>query len=169
MKGLIRLRKTVEPSDLDRVKEITSSTGVFNDEEVAVACELLEECLQKAEKSGYFFIFAYWNTEVAGYVCYGPIMGTDHRFYLNWIAVHKQYQEKGVGKCLLKAAEEDMRLRGAKKIFVETSSRTVYHRARRLYLRNGYKLDACVKDFYSKDDDRLIFSHTIFPDQPLSV
>lgn len=163
-RGSFQLRRTVRPSDLEIVRVITSSVGVFNEEEVAVACELLLDRLSKGDESEYSFIFADYGEETVGYACYGPIPGTDHRFYLYWIAVHLRYQEKGVGKFLLKASEEDMVRKGAKRIFVETSSRPVYHRARRLYLRNGYKLDAYIKDFYSKGDDKLIYSHTISPD-----
>ena len=52
------IRETVKTEDPANIREIVSSTNFFNDEEVGIAVELVEERLDKGEASGYHFLFA---------------------------------------------------------------------------------------------------------------
>ncbi|MBF0259959.1 MAG: hypothetical protein HQK62_14205 [Desulfamplus sp.] len=45
------------PDDVEQVKEIVKSTGFFNDEEIEVAGELVQERIDKGDKSGYYFSY----------------------------------------------------------------------------------------------------------------
>lgn len=160
----ISLRKNVLNTDPDRVEAIVAATRFFNDEERQVASELVKDRLTRGDRSEYFFIFAEYNNETIGYVCFGPISGTDLRFYLYWIAVLPQYQHHGIGQLLIMATEEEIKRMGGKKIFVETSSRSLYHSTRNFYLHLGYVMEGQIKDFYSLGDDKVVYSRVLQPE-----
>ena len=94
----ISFRDTLRASDRDAVQSLVESTGFFRADEVAVAVELVDEHLSKGPGSGYHFVFAELQGEVAGYACYGPIACTVASYDLYWIAVDPQHQRQGIGR-----------------------------------------------------------------------
>ncbi|MDA8091304.1 MAG: GNAT family N-acetyltransferase [Nitrospiraceae bacterium] len=159
------------PADRQRLKEILSSTGAFYKREVDVAIELLDDRLQKGEKSEYIFLFCEAEEKkrgkgkaggkVAGYVCYGPITLTKGRFDLYWIAVDASMQGSGIGSALMLEAEKKMAELGCRHIYVETASKKKYAPTRAFYRKNGYAFVALVPEYYAPGDDKLIFMKTL--------
>ncbi len=151
------LRYEPRPEDRQALKELLESTGFFYAHEIEVALELLDDRLAKGTKSDYYFILADLEGKLVGYVCYGPITVTEHRFDMYWIGVHQQWHGQGIGRALIQAAEAHMReLQGAY-VYVETSSRPLYEPTRQFYLKCAYALVARVPHFYADDDDRMIY------------
>jgi len=157
----VYLRRDVRPEDPDHVERIVASTGFFNPEEIQVARSLVEERLRNGPGSGYHFLFAQRGDRPAGYACYGPILGTDRRFDLYWIAVDPSFQKMGIGRLLLEGTEEAVRALDGRKIYVETSSRALYEPTRRFYLKAGYGIEAVLRDFYAPEDHKIILSKTL--------
>jgi GNAT superfamily N-acetyltransferase len=153
----IEYRSSVEPADADAVRRIVESSGFFNPEEIEVAVELVVERLSKGEKSGYFFLFAETGGRPSGYACYGPISGTQCSFDLYWIAVDNAIRGKGIGKELLKKAEEAILAMDGHRVYVETSSRDLYEPTRAFYRNNGYRLAADLDDFYAPGDSKHVY------------
>ena len=167
--GLLRgeaLRLRDEPAEGDRaaVRALTSATGFFSDEEVAVAVELVEARLAQGLASGYRFLFADGDDGLDGYVCYGPIALTRSSFDLYWIAVRPDAQRTGLGRRLMEAAEAEARALGATSMYVETSSRPQYEPTRAFYQRIGYRSAAELPDFYGPGDGQAIFAKRLLPD-----
>jgi GNAT superfamily N-acetyltransferase len=156
--GRLTFRNNILPGDEQEVSRIVTSTGFFNAGEISVAVELAEEALVKGRESGYEFLFAQWEDVTAGYCCFGPIPCTDNSYDLYWIAVHADFQNRGIGAALLKQAEILVDGAGGGKIFIETSSRPQYEQTRRFYLRSGYVEEAVLYDFYQTGDHRITFS-----------
>ena len=154
------LRFRDEPVDRDRatVRELTTATGFFSSEEVAVAVELIDARLVQGLASGYRFLFADGDGRLDGYVCYGPIPLTKSSFDLYWIAVRPGAQQAGLGRRLMEAAEAKARELGATAMYVETSSRPQYEPTRAFYRRLGYRSAAELPDFYGPGDGRVIFA-----------
>ncbi|MBF0109104.1 MAG: GNAT family N-acetyltransferase [Magnetococcales bacterium] len=153
---------TVVREDMDRVRDLVASTGNFNDSEVDMAVELVETRLSIGDKSGYFFLFAREPSgRLSGYACYGPIAATDSRYDFYWLVVRPQWFGSGLGVRLQTEAERLMRLAGAKRIYLETSSTPAYQRARGFYRKTGYEELCVLKDFYRDDDDKHIFMKVI--------
>jgi len=119
--------------------------------------ELVDERLEKGEKSGYFFLFAERDGRVIGYCCYGPIACTEGSYDLYWIAVHDDCRGQGIGKVLMKKCEELIAARGGRGIWVETSGQEKYQPTRDFYVHNQYHLEAVLTDFYGPGDDKFVF------------
>jgi len=153
----IAFREQVRPDDVETVEATVRSTGKFNEEEVAIARELVLETLQKGDASGYFFVFAEQNGRPAGYTCYGPIRGSDRRYEIYWIAVHCDEQGKGLGSTLMGETERRIHQRGGQRVFVETSSRAEYLPTQRFYHSHGYALVAHIDGYYHDTDGLLVY------------
>jgi len=154
--GRLRLRHDTVPEDILPLRNILASTGVFFPFEIDVAIELLEDRLDHGEDSPYSFIFCDLDGRTAGYICFGPICMTDHRFDLYWLAVEKGCQGTGIGKLLLASAERSARDVGGVSMYVETSGRKDYEKTRRFYEKQGYRTVARIEDFYRDGDDKII-------------
>ena len=151
------LRTIPGPKDPARIKEIVRSTGFFREDEIHVAVELVEEWLYKGEASGYEFLFAEAGGETVAYSCYGLIPCTLHSYDLYWIATHKDFMNKGIGRMLLRETEKAIQKAGGIGIYVETSSREQYAPTRAFYENNGYILKARYEDFYDRGDDKVVY------------
>src|SRR5207248_3597590 len=125
-----RVIRPMVAADRSGVFRILEATGNFTPEEVATALELIDEWLELGEHSGYLTYVmesqSEENSEVLGYVCFGPTPLTESTYDLYWIAVDKSKHRAGVGKRLLKFAEEEIVRRGGKMLLVETSSQETY-------------------------------------------
>ena len=159
----IRFREEVFPSDVETVLDLTTSTGYFSKEEIAVAVELVEERLAKGLRSGYHFLFAEHGGRVVGYTCFGPIACTVASYDIYWIAVLEDFRGSGIGKRLLDRTEGTIEALGGERIYVETSSRTQYQPTRSFYQRCGYAKEAVLKDFYAPGDDKTVFLRILKP------
>ena len=101
----VTFRDTICAEDPQRVRRLVDITGFFNPAEVDVAEELVGEYLAKGDASGYHFIMADHYGRLAGYVCFGPIPGTASSYDLYWIAVHPDFQGRGLGRRLMVETE----------------------------------------------------------------
>jgi ribosomal protein S18 acetylase RimI-like enzyme len=154
----ISYRSDVLREDQETVRQIVSATGYFTPSEVAVAVELVQEALAKgAVASGYYFIFAGRDGRTIGYICYGPIPCTISSYNLYWIAVHPDFQGRGLGKALMREAEKRIVAAGGSRIYIDTSYKAQYEDTRAFYQSLGYELDAVLRDFYSPGDDKVIY------------
>jgi acetoin utilization deacetylase AcuC-like enzyme/GNAT superfamily N-acetyltransferase len=154
-------RFDLQPEDPQRIGRLVARTGFFHSQEIEVAVELAQERLTKGEASGYFFMLAEQYGRLVGYTCYGPIACTQNSFDLYWIAVHPDFQRKGLGRRLLRETEALIRKAGGGRIYVDTSQRDQYTSTRAFYESCGYRLESVLKDFYAPDDGKVIYSKVL--------
>ena len=151
-------RTHVRRDDVRAIEDLVRRIGIFNDEEVDVARELVEEALAKGqEESGYHFIFADGEHGIDGYVCLGPIPGTHGRCELYWIAIDPAARRRGLGRRLQHAAEDLARDLGAVYLIAETSTVAAYAPAHSFYLSGGFVLLAEIPDWHDDGDGMAIF------------
>jgi len=159
MKQIIR---PMTGADRGGVFRILETAGNFTPEEVATALELIDEWLELGEHSGYLtYVFeeqGEGETTVWGYACFGKTPLTESTFDLYWIAVDKTKHRSGVGKKLLKFAEEEVVRRGGKLLLAETSSMETYGGTIAFYEKTGYELVGKIIEYYKPGDDKLIFA-----------
>ncbi|MEP6692436.1 MAG: GNAT family N-acetyltransferase [Gemmatimonadaceae bacterium] len=148
-----------------RVEAIVRATGVFSDDEVNVALEVVDEAL--ATSADYRLVGAFDGDLVVGYAAYGPTPCCDGTFDLYWIATDPAHQHVGVGTLLLSEVERRIAGDFARMLVVETSSRSDYAPTRGFYGRRGYTEAARVREFYAPDDDRIIFTKQFQQHSPI--
>lgn len=150
------------PADRDGVIRILENAGNFTVDEVRTALELIDEWVELGEESGYLtYVLDSLGEDsvgVLGYVCFGPTPLTEWTYDLYWIAVDKSKHRGGVGKRLLKFAEEEVQRRGGRLLLIETSSQETYGGTIQFYERTGYELVGKITDYYKANDDKLIFA-----------
>jgi len=149
--------RSLKLDDLPGLHDIVSRTGVFNPEEIEVAADCLEAALD--EESGYIaLVAAEEDTDrPLGFVLYGHIACTDCCYDLYWIAVDPDFQGRHLGRELLLLCETGVRELGGRRLYIETSAGERYVPTRGFYLKNGYRVEATMADFYYPGDGKVIF------------
>jgi len=151
--------KGIQPDDREKIREILKSAGFFYEFEIETALELADETLEKgSEKSGYYWMKVREGEVMHAFANYGKNAFSTHSWDLYWIAVHNDSRNKKLGTLLLKAIEDDVRIMGGKILWIETSGRPLYAPTEAFYKRNGYCLQASLKDFYGPGDPKQIYS-----------
>lgn len=152
------IRRLVKKDRADLVKVI-KSIDIFKPDEKKIAIELIDETLENDEKDEYdynIFIYEYDNKAV-GYHCIGKRYMTEGTYDLYWIVVDSEYHGKGIGKKLLKQAEEFIKEQRGYLVIAETSSQPSYKATRKFYHSNDYEVLADIKNFYKVNDNLIIF------------
>lgn len=154
--ALIEIRPP-QPSDKEPLHRILVETGVFTQQEIAVAMELIEHVLCHPDQRDYYLRVAVSGEDIVGYYCAGHRPLTDGTFDLYWIAVDPALHSRGAGTMLLRHAEEYVRGHEARILMAETSSKPGYDRTHRFYERHSYQVVARIKDFYRAGDDLIVY------------
>jgi ribosomal protein S18 acetylase RimI-like enzyme len=144
-----------------RLEQLTRGTGLFREEEVATAVELLDESL--AGDDDYQFVGAFDADQLIGYACWGPTPGTLATSDLYWIVVDRERQGSGIGSQLLREVERLLTADGRRLVVVETSSRGDYQATRAFYEARGYTRTATIPGYYAPGDDLVIYTKDLTP------
>jgi ribosomal protein S18 acetylase RimI-like enzyme len=139
-----------------RLEQLTRATGLFREEEVATAVELLDESL--GGDDDYQFVGGFEGDELIGYGCWGPTAGTVATSDLYWIVVDRVRQGAGVGSQLLREIERRLAADGRRLVVVETSSRPDYAPTRGFYEARGYTRAATIPEYYAPGDGLVIYT-----------
>jgi len=139
-----------------RLEQLTRGTGLFREEEVATAVELLDESL--AGDEDYRFLGAFDGDQLIGYACWGSTPGTVTTSDLYWIVVDRDKQGSGIGTQLLGEVERRLAADGRRLVVVETSSRSDYVPTRAFYEARGYTRAATIPAYYAPGDDLVIYT-----------
>jgi ribosomal protein S18 acetylase RimI-like enzyme len=153
----VAFRQDIRPSDRATVRKLVEATGFFSGDETAIALELVEERLARGDASGYHFLFAEAGGEAIGYACYGPVPATLCSYDIYWMAVHPDFQRRGLGRELLGRTEVLIREQGGRQIYMDTSGRAQYEPTRLLYEGRGYRQAAYLPDYYAPGDAKVIY------------
>lgn len=153
----VRYRTRPRRSDVGAIRELVANAGVFSEEEVGIAEELIRQRLRHGVSSGYDWVFADVGTALAGYACFGRIPLTRASFDLYWIVTAPGFQRQGIGRELLRQVEDHLSARGGGNLYIETSSRQPYEAARRFYLSSDYHECGRFADFYATGDAKVTF------------
>lgn len=156
----LTFRSGLVNKDNNILEKILKDTQFFNQNEIEIALELINDGIIKQDKSSYRFLLVQQNQEldsVIGYTCFGQIQGTLSSFDIYWIAVAPGFQNQKIGKQLLKETEKVVINLGGNRLYAETSSRPQYKSTHQFYVNNGFLLVAKLEDYYATGDDKLIF------------
>lgn len=152
------LIRPIQPDDRASLENILRGTKVFTEEEISVAMELIDIAIEDHHQMDYMIRVAVSDEgKTEGYYCIGPTPLTKGTYDLYWIAVDATCHGKGIGKYLIKNAEDWVRECGGHLIIAETSSQPKYENTRNFYLRTNYEELARIKNYYSIGDDLVIY------------
>lgn len=155
--------RELHSEDRDAIVELVRATGNFNEDEVAIARELVDACINDPLQKDYF-TFTYEDDEskrVAGFLIVGPTPATTGTYDMYWIASHPDFYGKGIAQSLDKKAIEFVRERGGYLLIAETSSQPSYERTRAFYQKQGYAKLSEIKDYYKPGDDLIVFGKRV--------
>ena len=154
--------KGIKPAERKSIEEILRSTEFFYEYEIQTALEIADETITKgSEKSGYYWMKVIVKDGLVAFANYGKNAFSTHSWDLYWIAVHQNSRNKKLGSVLLKAIEDDVRNMDGKILWIETSGRPLYASTESFYKRNGYELQASLRDFYGPGDPKKIYSKVL--------
>jgi ribosomal protein S18 acetylase RimI-like enzyme len=145
------------PADRPGAAKALVACRAFNEEEVRVALQVLDEALEGGSEGGYALFAAERGGDVCGYVCAGSTPLTVSTWHVYWICVHPAAAGNGAGRALQAHLEAFVRSRGGQRLVVETSGRPDYERARRFYERAGYQTVGRIPEFYGAADDCVLY------------
>jgi GNAT superfamily N-acetyltransferase len=155
--SVVTIRSLVE-GDVPALERILAATGVFYDDEIEIALELMDVFLHEEGQQDYEIYSAVDEADKPlGYACIGPTPATRGTFDLYWIAVDPAIHSKGVGRQLQYYVEHVVLERGGRLLIAETSSRPVYENTRKFYLATGYKEVARIEAYYAVGDDLVVY------------
>lgn len=153
------------PSDREPLGRILRATGVFTEEEVGIALELIDTELGDPEQTDYEIAVYDGGEGPLGYTCIGPTPGTEGTVDLYWIAVDPALHGRGIGRKLQRYVEDTVLSRGGRLIVAETSSTPRYEPTRMFYHRCGYTEVARIPGYYRPGDDLVVYGKYLVPQQ----
>ena len=153
--------RKLQASDRAQLVAIIENTHNFSEEEKKVAVELIDEAIANPNHEYYNVFVSENENKIDGYHCVGKRALTDGVFDLFWIVVDGSTQNKGIGKQLLDHSENFVKESNGRWILAETSSKDSYNATRNFYMRNKYSIVSQIKDFYSVDDNLIVFGKYI--------
>ena len=133
------------------------ATGLFREDEVATADEVLLDAATKPDGDGYRALVAEVGGQLAGWSCHGLIPMSDAAYDLYWIIVDPRFQRHGVGRRLVASVAEKLHAAGGRWLIAETSAQESYAGTQSFYRRAGFALVGDVPDFYRQGDGRLTY------------
>lgn len=148
--------------DREGLQRMVIETGVFTDEEVGVAVELIDIVLGNESQKDYRIVCAVDAQDQAlGYICYGPVPMTQGTFDLYWIVIDPKAQGQKIGSGLLDYLEEEVKGMRGRMILADTSSIPSYEKANGFYLKRGFQEVARIADYYWEGNDRITYCKKI--------
>lgn len=146
---------------IKRHLDLAEKTGAFAPQELEVLHEVLEDVFDE-EEDHYIILDERQDDALRGYVIFGRTPLTDCGWDVYWLVVDKEFQRKGVGRNLLQRMKHHItQAQGKAIIRIETAGKKEYAYVRNFYTKAGFEEVGRIPDFYTKDDDLVIFSKTI--------
>jgi ribosomal protein S18 acetylase RimI-like enzyme len=155
--------RALRADDREAIVEIVRATGNFNEEEVAIAAELVDACLNNPNQTDYFTFVATDEAtgRVSGFLIVGPTPATTGTFDMYWIASHPDFYGRGISQALDRQAADFVRERSGYLLIAETSSQPSYERTRAFYAKQGYDVLSRIADYYKPGDDLIVYGKRV--------
>ncbi|MBW4544347.1 MAG: GNAT family N-acetyltransferase [Symplocastrum torsivum CPER-KK1] len=151
------------PEDTTALIALADATGLFPPSALELLRQMLTDALGENSDAEHFWITDDDNGPVGVAYC-EPERMTDRTWNLQLIAIHPVHQGQGRGTKLLNYVEQALTVRGGRMLLVETSGLPDFERTRTFYAKCGYEEEACIRDFYAVNDDKVVFRKVLNAD-----
>jgi ribosomal protein S18 acetylase RimI-like enzyme len=152
----------IKPStegDREAIESILVESGMFDPTSVEYVMSVFDDHI--ANGSSALWRTAHDGDVQAGVAYVNPEPVTIGTWNLLMIWIKAGHEGRGFGSALIREIEDSIKQRGARLLIVETSGTDDFATARAFYERNGFVLEARVKDFYSDGEDKLVYTKRI--------
>ena len=153
--------RELRSEDRTGVINLVRATKNFSEAEVEIAKELIDICIDKSEQTDYYSYVDDENGVIAGFLLLGPTPATTGTYDMYWIAVHPDFQGRGIAQALDEYAMDFVRQRKGYLLIAETSGQPSYERTRAFYRKQHYEEVARIKDYYKPGDDLIVFGKRV--------
>lgn len=143
--------------DVEAIITLAVAAEMFPLNETEALRQVLTDYFRNNTDEGDRWVTDKDGDQLRGVAYYGPALMADRTWYLYMIAVRPDYQGQGYGTALIQYVENALRTSNQRLLLVETSGLPQYKRSRSFYLKCGYQEEACIRDFYTAGDDKIVF------------
>lgn len=139
--------------DLPALRNVLDGTGLFPSDLLPdmlggfLSNKSSEDIWMTCEKDGAAIGFCYAAPEAL----------TEGTWNMLAIAVLPTEQGCGAGGAIVAALEDRLRSDGHRIVIADTSGTEEFAQTRAFYQKNGYALEARIRDFWSVGDDKIVF------------
>jgi GNAT superfamily N-acetyltransferase len=147
-----RVRNAIS-GDLGAIKSIIDATGLFPS---SMIDDMIAPYFEKDGACEHWLVVEDQG-EVIGLAYATPERMTAGTWNLLLIAVHPASQGKGAGSTLVSELEGLLQVDGNRVLLVETSGLAEFESTQAFYIRNGFRVEARIKDFYQEGEDKIVF------------
>lgn len=144
------------PEDIPALMALAKAIGLFPPDALELLHQMLTDSLAAGSDTESFWLTDDEGGPVGMAYC-EPERMTDRTWNLQLIAIHPKYQGQGRGTQLLRHVEQALTARGKRMLLVETSGTPEFERTRAFYEKCGYEAAARIRDFYTTNDDKVVF------------
>lgn len=145
--------RAISQSDLNDLKIVIETSGLFPAE---LLDEMVTDYFTNSETKDIWLTKLDNHTPVAIAYC-APERLTEGTYNLYLIAVHTNFQAKGLGGEMMRHLESLLQSRGERILLVETSGLPEFELTRKFYDKCGYHREAVIRDFYRDGEDKIVF------------
>ncbi|KOY86445.1 acetyltransferase [bacterium 336/3] len=145
--------RTITQNDIQELKNVIHSTELF-------PSELLDEMVQSfldGQNTQEVWITKEIDNKPVAVAFYAPEKVTDRTYNVYLIAIHKDFQGRGIGSELMTYIEETLQRQGGRILIVETSSLPNFEQTRKFYDKLQYQREAIIRDFYQEGEHKIVF------------
>lgn len=154
----------VQKHERQALLDLAVSTGLFTPEDAeGLLGSVLDSLTAGDLPSGHAAVSCResYGSPVVGWSYFAPDPYAEQVWNVWWIGVTPSHHGMGVGQALLAHVKQAAMASGVRIIVIETSDQAPLARARKFYLKLGYKECGRIPDFYDKGDAKVIFSCSI--------
>ena len=145
--------RAINKSDLDDLKIVIETSGLFPAD---LLDGMVADYFSNSETEEIWLTMLDNNRPIAIAYC-APERLTDGTYNLYLIAVHKEFQGKGIGGQIMRYVESLLHSKGKRILLVETSGLPEFELTRKFYDKSGYNREAVIRDFYRDGEDKVVF------------
>ena len=153
--------RPAQPKDAAAVTRLAVAAGLFPIEDSSVPDKMMADYFGGDRERGHHCLIDEEDGAALGVAYVLPRPATEGTWELLMIAVRPDWQGRGRGAGLLRFVEEALRAANGRLLLVETSGTPEYEQTRAFYAKNGYEMEARVRDYYEAGTDMVLFRKTL--------
>lgn len=154
--------RKVNASDVGALKKVIDSSELFPSE---LLDDMMEDYFSDQSSNDIWLTRDEADIPIAIAYC-APERMTEGTYNLYLIAVHKDYQDQGIGSEIMYYIENLLLESGQRILLVETSGLPEFEMTRKFYDKCHYERAAVIRDFYLDGEDKVVFWKKLSPAIP---